>query len=367
MNPLFYLLGICLLACNSVQPPKTEAENILSQDTMECSALYPFDNYYIDLNENNAVLIDGIPAIDFKKCSKYAHRFVNPISDSVLCNGRTFVVEKNKEKGIYIMHIYEGQKRLNTVQLPVENPLPEVHEYYFNLLPYKNDVIMMMEDMYTTHFVICKYNAEGKELMRKEIEHTFVTHPEPNTNYHHRYLYFYNLTATQMIFSSSIGFAEKAKTLVLSMDDFSTTEFDITASGLILDENDENLAGFVSKDNDKYLVRLLNNEKYEFEIKNGDPACDFILKDKLLFIANYHSIATGSSLYCFDLQTRKMKWTADVKQVNASHSEYSNKVTLSMFKGKIIMEGDEASGKYVQLFDSKTGKRLAVFGSFMNE
>jgi hypothetical protein len=245
--------------------------------------------------------------------------------------------------------------------------LPEVHEYYFNLLPYKNDVIMMMEDMYTTHFVICKYNAEGKELMRKEIEHTFVTHPEPNTNYHHRYLYFYNLTATQMIFSSSIGFAEKAKTLVLSMDDFSTTEFDITASGLILDENDENLAGFVSKDNDKYLVRLLNNEKYEFEIKNGDPACDFILKDKLLFIANYHSIATGSSLYCFDLQTRKMKWTADVKQVNASHSEYSNKVTLSMFKGKIIMEGDEASGKYVQLFDSKTGKRLAVFGSFMNE
>ncbi len=109
---------------------------------------------------------------------------------------------------------------------------------------------------------------------------------------------------------------------------------------------------------------MIDSTKYEFEIKNGNPACDLILKNNLLYIANYHPIATGSSLHCFDLNSRKMKWTADVKQIMASHSQYSNKVILSMYKNKIIMEGDEAYGDYVQIFDAETGKRLAVFGDF---
>ncbi len=335
-------------------------------ETEECSNLYPFDNYYINLDENNAVLIDGIPSTNFKTCSKYAHRFTNIISDSVTLNGKTFVVENNKEKSIYNINIFEGKKRINTINLPVERPLPKVHEYYIHLLPYKNDIIMFMEDFYTTHYMICKYNSEGKELMRKEIEHTYITHPEPNTNHYNRYLYFNNLTASQMIFTSHIAFADKFKTIVLSMDDFSIMEYDKTANGIILDDKDENFAGFVSQNKNQFTVQMLDKRTFTFEIKYGNPSCDFILKDNLLYIANYHPIATGSSLQCFDLKTGKMKWTADVKQIMASHSEYSNKVILSIYKNKIIMEGDEASGDYVQIFDAETGKRLAVFGDFLD-
>lgn len=335
-------------------------------ETKECSNLYPFQSYYIDLDENNALLIDGIPATDFKTCSKYAHRFKNIISDSVFVKGKLFVVEKNKEKGIYNLNVFEGKKRINVIKLPVERPLPEVHEYYIQLLPYKNDIIMFMEDMYTTHYIICKYNIDGKELMRKEIEHTYITHPNPKTNEYNRYLYFYDLTASQMIFSSHFAFADKYKTIVLSMDDFSIVEYDKTANGIILDKNDENLAGFVTQNENQFTVKMLDKQSFTFEIKNGNPGCDFILKDNLLYIANYHPIATGSSLQCFDLKTGKMKWTADVKQIMASHSEYSNKVVLSMYKNKIIMEGDEASGDYVQIFDAETGKRLAVFGDFVD-
>lgn len=366
MHTLLLLPLISLLSCNTPQSTKTEPEKIQLNDTTECSNLYPFQAYYIRLDENNAVLIDGIPSTDFKTCSKYAHRFTNPISDSVLINGKKFIVTKNKEKGIYNVNIFEEEKLLNTIKLPVENPLPEVHEYYINLFPYKNDLIMFMEDMYTTHYIICKYSQEGKELMRKEIEHTFITHPEPKTDSHHRYLYFNDLTASQMIFTSHIGFAEKSKTIVLSLDDFTITEYDKTANGIILDENEKNLAGFVTQNEDHFKVQMLNNSSFEFEIKYGDPACEFILKNKLLYIANYHPIATGSSLHCFDLQTGKMKWTADVKQVMASHSEYYNKVTLSMYKDKIIMEGDETASDYLQIFDAGTGKRLAVFGSFID-
>lgn len=365
MNLIYIFAIIAFWSCTSRQTSNTEIKDNKSKETEECSNLYPFQGYYIDLDENNAVLIDGIRAEDFKTCSKYAHRFKNIISESVSLNGKTFTVEKNKEKGIYNINIFEDNKQIKTINLPVERPLPEVHEYYIHLLPYKNDIIMFMEDMYTTHYMICKYNAEGEEILRKEIEHTYITHPEPETNYYHRYLYFTDLTASQMIFTSHIAFADKFKTIVLSMDDFSIIEYDKASNGIILDEDDKNLVGFVTQNEDHFTVQMIDNTKYEFDIKYGNPACDFILKDNLLYIANYHPIATGSSLHCFDLTTGKMKWTADVKQINAEHSEYSNKVILSMYKDKIIMEGDEESGDYVQIFDAETGERLAAFGDFI--
>src|SRR5690606_32229672 len=107
---------------------------------------------------------------------------------------------------------------------------------------------------------------------------------------------------------------------------------------------------------------MINGKEYSFSIDYADQACEFLLKGDLLYIANYHPIATGSSLHCFDLKTEKMKWTADVLQVNASHSEYYNKVTLSMYKDRLLMQGDEAYGSYLQIFDAESGKRLKQFG-----
>lgn len=367
MDALFLLILLSIFSCSTPQPKNSSHNTNQFSDTEECSNLYPFDGYYINLDDNNALLIDGIPSTDFKTCSKYAHRFVNVVSDSVILNGKTWVVDQNKEKGKYNIAIFENNKKVQVIQLPVENPLPEVHEYYIHLFTYKNDVIMLMEDMYTTHFLLCKYNSDGKELMRTEIEHTFVTHPEPNTDYHHKYLYFKDITSSHMIFTSHYGFSEKHKTVVLSMDDFSTIEYANTVTGLILDENDAQLSGFINQSDDTFRVEMTDGSKYRFEIEYGNPGCNCILKDNLLYIANYHPIATGSSLHCFNLSTGKMKWTADVKQLMVGHSEYYNTVTISMYKNKIIMEGNEASGDYVQIFDAETGKRLAEFGDFPKE
>jgi hypothetical protein len=366
INSLLLFVLISFTFCTSPQTTKTNSQTIPSSETEECSKYYPFQGYYINLEDNNAELIDDVISTNFKTCSKYAHRFTNPISQSVSLNGKTFVVEQDKEKETYNIGIFEGETRVHTIKLPVESPLPEVREYSIYLLPYKEDIIMYMQDMYTTHYTICKYNSEGDELMSIQIEHTFVTHPDPNTNYQHRYLYLKELTNSQMVFSSHSPFAEKAKTVVLSMDDFTTVEYDKTANGLILDEDDKELAGFVTQTDDHFKVQMVDGKNYAFEIKYGNPGCDFILKDNLLYIANYHPIATGSSLHCFDLNTGEMKWTADVKQVMADHSEYSNIVVISMYKDKIIMEGDEESGDYVQIFDAETGKRLAVFGDFLD-
>ena len=102
-----------MLSCGGPQNNGKEPDLKQYNDSVECSNLYPFQGYYIELDKNNAVLIDGIPDTDFKKCSKYAHRFTNPVSDSVCLNGKTYVVEKNKDKGIYNINIFEYGKQVN--------------------------------------------------------------------------------------------------------------------------------------------------------------------------------------------------------------------------------------------------------------
>ncbi|MDD3687337.1 MAG: hypothetical protein PHE56_11285 [Bacteroidales bacterium] len=356
------ILSLALPASNS----DSQSDNPNISETKECSNLYPFDSYYIDLETNSALLIDGIPSTDFKKCSKYSRKFANIISDSVCIGNRTFVLDVDSDHGKYDILILENNKLISAIHLPVENPLPEVQDYSVWIFPYGESLIMFMEDMYSTHYIICKYDKNGKELNKTMVENTFVTHPDKETDYHHRYLYFKEIIGSEMIFTSHIAFAEKSKTVVLSLNDFTTKEYDITANGLIADETETKLAGFAENKDEKYEVILLDGRKFSFDLKYADPACDFILQGNNLFIANYHPIATGSSLYCYDISAQKIKWQADVKQVNASHSEYYNTVIISTYKNKIVMEGNEAYGNYVQIFDAESGKRLAAFGDFIS-
>ncbi|PLW93482.1 MAG: hypothetical protein C0592_05950 [Marinilabiliales bacterium] len=357
LNLVFLVILIPFFHCSNPAEKQNEY-------TDECSMFFPYKDHYINLETNQEVEADIIPANDFKSCSKYAWRFREPLSDSVYVNGRSFVVEKNRDKEQYLINIYENSEFVKSIIAPTEKPLPEVHDYSLYLTVFEKDVILVMEDMYTTHYFICKYNTDGELLTRQDIEHTFITHPEPNTNQHHRYLYFHGIVGQQMVFTSHIAFAEKDKTVVLNMKDFTVEEYEMRATGLIADENEEKLAGFIDGDDGKFKITMLDGRTFKFGIEYGGPACNCILKGDMLYITDYHPIATGSGLQCFNMKTGKMQWTADVKQVMASHSEYYNTVTLSMYKNKIIMEGVEAYGQYVQIFDAETGERLACVGEF---
>lgn len=356
------LLVMCF-SCGVTSPHKKQNIPFSRYDGHNCSQFYSYQGLWIDLETLKSVEADHLP-IDFKFCSKYAYRFNSPISDSIVLNGQSFVVENNEDAKKYNLLIFSDGKLKKKVKLPVDDPLPEVREYYINLIPYKNEVIMYMSDMYTTHYYIVKYDQDGNQLMRKDIEHTYVT-VEGNVHEHHPYLYFSYLTTKNMIFSSNSPFSDRTKTVVLSMEDFSVKEYPQTSDGIILDENEEDLIGFISFDDKAktHKVTKVTGEKFNIELgKYPDPSCETLVKDNYLFVANYHPIATGSSLYCFDLTTGKNIWTADVLQVNASHSKYYNHVTLSLYEDKLIMEGNEAYGQYLQIFDCKTGKRLVNFG-----
>jgi outer membrane protein assembly factor BamB len=94
-------------------------------------------------------------------------------------------------------------------------------------------------------------------------------------------------------------------------------------------------------------------------LHHGEDSAATLVDGDHLILATFHRIATGSQLVSVDIKTGTRRWTADVEQVNAAHSEYFNDVSLEKRGSTVVMRGFEASGCYAQVFDLATGKRLS--------
>jgi hypothetical protein len=95
--------------CNSAQnnnPMKDDKKAFLE----ECSKFYWFGKELIDLELMKKVVVDGLPATDFKTCSKYAHRFVEALGDSVNIGDKIFSIINDKKTKTYQLQISEQKK-----------------------------------------------------------------------------------------------------------------------------------------------------------------------------------------------------------------------------------------------------------------
>jgi outer membrane protein assembly factor BamB len=119
------------------------------------------------------------------------------------------------------------------------------------------------------------------------------------------------------------------------------------------------MAGLIGYDEDaKKLTLELPNKTWQIDNPMGNDAAKTVLKDSILYIAMYPVISDGSDVDAYNKNTGKLLWTGDVKHMQVAHSEYYNTVYLTLFHDKLILEGVEAGGQYLQVLDAKTGKRL---------
>ncbi len=128
---------------------------------------------------------------------------------------------------------------------------------------------------------------------------------------------------------------------------------------MILDENNDSLVGIIMDDSTgkKFNVEI-NNKTWQIDNPGYNNSVRTILKDGILVVAIYDNISTGCSMDAYNASTGKLIWNGDVKQMMVAHSKYYNIVHLTLFRDKLILQGDEAYGSYLQVIDFKTGKRL---------
>jgi len=370
MKYISFLL-FCISITSEAQNRSANYEEINRNFPNECSYYYEFgtDFDFVNLENFQGLEMNGGPTNAFKQCSKYERKFrVIYDEDSIHVENRLYFIHSYSENEKYSLSIYENDKPKTTTTLPLKYPLPEVKSYWFKLFPEGDNIIVFLENHFGTHYHLWKYDVNGNLILKDSVEKT-QTLIEGNVHRNENYLYFEKETPEELIFSCNGMVSGKNFTIVLSKKDFTRKILPFKMCSYVMDEAEQKIAYFIWFDSISYKLNMDGKDILSFTLEDDDSwgADETLLADSLLVIAGFHSDMPGSSLSCISLKTGKTKWIGDVIQMNFPHSKYSNQVILSRYKDKIIMEGNESGGDYLQIFDINTGKRLAEFGDVVTK
>lgn len=380
MRLIFFIgtIALTLNGCSQIPDERSinNKKSYLEKETTskECSPFYSFNDTIIDLKDLNAVLINPSPNTQyFKDCSKYKNRFRETKfwfklpSDSIL-----------KDK-------YCTYEFVNDFKVKITNPDYEVvyadfpvrwkegdefiRPFVISMGPNEPGIVAVYERSEDTYFHLIKMNYNGEILAERKIEKIILDKNGKATGEH---LYIYDFSEKQLVFSSIWHNDEHPKTVIANLEGLMEKEvsFDKKLTGVAWDENEEYVKGIVYdplyKNLDKQPYFSFHNlsDSTEIEIAHNylPDAASCLLIGNSLIVAGYHPISTGSWLVAIDIKLNQFLWEADVLQLNTDHSKYYNSVVISKYENKIIMEGNEAHGDYLQIFDFNSGKRLAEFG-----
>jgi hypothetical protein len=347
----FFSLFLIIFTSNAQVPQKAES-------------LYPFQNYYLSLDKLTVIVVDGIPAKNFKTESKYACRFQVPVwfktyPTKIEFGDKTFSINEKEEIEI------KDNKTSSVKTIPNKDEDIKTESVAGSNFLFISDAgIVNVKRLWGNFgYAVRIYDTEGNEIRSFTFEHTKYIYKE-NVNYAYPYLNFLTFTPVYGVFTSYDN--DYKKSVIINLTDGKTKEIDKHVNGVILAEDEKNIIGYIGMDQEKKTVTaFLNDSKINLEAANYYYYdAETVVNDSILVLATYSKLATGSSLTAHSIKTGKLLWEADVKQFNADHSEYYNNIILSIYSDKVIMEGTEAFGSYLQIFDIKTGKRLFVSGDF---
>jgi hypothetical protein len=87
---------------------------------------------------------------------------------------------------------------------------------------------------------------------------------------------------------------------------------------------------------------------------------DIAVDKDTVFVAHYCVMSSGATIHALDLATGKARWSTPVKGLGPiDHSKYSNHVVLKLIRGYLVAFGNEAQGRYIEIFDPQSGKMLS--------
>lgn len=342
----------------------------------ECSRFYEFGDTVYDLFSLKPVNFKKEDIQLFKECSYYKNRFEGDrfgfhlTKDSVLKDRYCTYTFTNPST----VKVKDPDYEVNYYDLPHEmfDDGKEIQPY---TLSHPSGIILIYEFPDSLFYHIYKMKYNGEIIGHLRVKHTSKDKTSGSEIHYSRYLYPYDYREDYLVFSGSGHWNEYEKTVVVNLNEMTLKEHDFDLSAVIWDDFDREIRGYLlmpegNEYGEKTTIKMFwkrDSSYTELEIPYASETCKTILWGNQLIVANYNSISTGSSLQCFDTYTKKKLWKADVLQMMVDHSKYYNKVTLSKYHNFILMEGNEAYGNYLQIFEMNTGKRIAELGDVVTK
>jgi hypothetical protein len=76
-----------------------------------------------------------------------------------------------------------------------------------------------------------------------------------------------------------------------------------------------------------------------------------------LYLVYYSAISSGATVHALDFETGTERWATPVHGLGPiGHSKYANHVVVRMIQGLLVVFGNEAAGRYIEVFDPVSGK-----------
>jgi len=315
--------------------------------------LYPFKNNYFNLKTLQYHTSNDPLAHSFKTDSKYAVRYKGLAADKIAYKGSLF--ETTSDNGLLLKDI---ETQAATPLPNAEKGIPKQGQSF--LLESTNGIIHIKSLEKDNGYKIYQYDEKGTQLFATQIKHSeFVQHGE--FAYHLPYLEYTMHTANTIAFTSYVN--RIPKTITLSTLDGSMSNFEFTSVGFIRDiAADMDIHGFIQLDKGKgslQITYISDNFTVSRPYLTNMSHAESVIVGNTLVIATYNRRSPNAQLLAIDLESKKIVWDGEVSNFGGTASNsYYNVIWLGAYEDKIILEGYEQKGKYLQILDANTGKQL---------
>lgn len=338
---LFALIGILTIQSNAQNEPSTSIH------------LYPFNQKVLNLKTLQYNKQEKELDYSFKTNSKYAVRY------------RGLAIDRIAYKGMLFEALEDNSLLFKNLETKAVTPLPNKEKgipiQAHSLMLEANGGIICIKSLKANNgYMIYKYNEKGEELFGVQLTHSeFVQHGE--FTYHLPYLGYTTHTSNTVVFSSYVN--RIPKTVTFSTLDGSMAKFDFSSIGIIRDGDlDTDVHGFIQLDREKSSIKVTyisDNFSIEQPYFSDITHAETLILENTLVLAVYNGHQPDARLLGIDLSSKQLKWEANVATFGGkANSTYFNAIWLGEYDGKILLEGYESQGKYLQVFDKETGKRL---------
>jgi len=343
---------VCITFFNQGNANKTDA---YSPTDTSLIRIYKFKNKILNLD---LLKIQDDSAfqnyVEIKRENLHSDYFDQNLNDKKITY-KNFIFELKENREISISD--NNGKFIKTIPDPDKNISSDKTSGNAIIFSVSTGIISVIRLSEENGYHIHKYDEKGNVMNSWTIAHTIYKKYD-NTVESIPYLCYFAHTDKEVVFSS-MNYGDPHETIILNIIDGTQKKITNSTGGIIIDPKNNSLAGTINFNDDKKIMEVtMGSKTWKTENDGSDNSAKVVLKDSVLFVARYHNIATGSHVNAYNAYTGKLLWKGDVKQLNVGHSEYYNSVFLTLYKDKLILEGNEAGGDYLQVLDTKTGKNL---------
>ncbi len=315
------------------------------------NSFYLYQGMGFDLGSMSWATYDDLPYYTFKTCSGFKHLFINYTEQKkITYEGTVFEIKDGDE----MLVVSDGDSGVTSSVCIRQSEYSDVY-----LMETSNGIVLV-SNCWSEYFTAEKYDRRRKSQARTN-RNDFAAQKldQYGSRYEGTRKLRYN-TGQEFIFETdTLQYSDIGGCLVFTLSDFSVKTYPFKPCGYAMKQDGNGYEGlFYKKDNMSYFQKIGSNEAYQLDSTEYFDQQMGIIVDNKLIVTTYSPISTGSKLWCYDLDKKTMLWKAEVDQLNVPHSKYFNHVYLSLYKTRIILEGDEAGGDYLQIFDLETGKKL---------